>query len=321
MVLFAKVVESESFSAAARSLGHSPSAVSRQIGHLEDRIGVRLLNRSKHGLSLTEEGEAFHARCAEVAARISDAEEFAAQMTGHPQGVLRVVSTVAFAKAQLLPLMPDFLADFPDIRLSLELTDRPVDLAAEAVDVAIRFTEQLDDPAVIARRLAGNRRVICAAPEYLARHGTPSTPADLAGHNCLRLSTVARWNDWHLEGPGADALAPIAGNFEANSADAIYHAALAGVGIARLSTYLVGEDLRAGRLVRLLPDQPCGDSELFAIYSDKRNLSPKVRAFIDFLVGRFGPVPPWERPSERPSERPWESRGERSGEHAAGRSD
>jgi DNA-binding transcriptional LysR family regulator len=235
--------------------------------------------------------------------------------------VLRVVSTVAFAKAQLLPLMPDFLADFPDIRLSLELTDRPVDLAAESVDVAIRFSEQLDDPSVIARRLAGNRRVICAAPEYLARHGTPEAPADLSKHNCLRLSTVASWNDWHLEGPDGADPAPIAGNFEANSADAIYHAALAGVGIARLSTYLVGEDLRAGRLVRLLPDQPCGDSELFAIYSDKRNLSPKVRAFIDFLVGRFGPVPPWERPSERPSERPWESRGERSGEHAAGRSD
>jgi len=295
MVLFAKVVECESFSAAARSLGHSPSAVSRQIGHLEDRLGVRLLNRSKHGLSLTEEGAAFHARCAEVAAQIIDAEDFAAQMTGHPRGMLRVVSTVAFAKAQLLPLLPEFLAQYPDIRVSLELTDRRVDLAAEAIDVAIRFTEQLDDPSVIARRLAVNRRVICAAPAYLERFGTPRTPADLAGHNCLRLSTVARWNDWHLEGSGAAEPAPIHGNFEANSADAIYHAALAGVGIARLSTYLVGDDVRAGRLVRLLPEQSCEGSELFAIYSDKRNLSPKVRAFIDFLVARLGPAPPWER--------------------------
>lgn len=298
MVLFAKVVECESFSAAARSLGQSPSAVSRQIGHLEDRLGVRLLNRSKHGLSLTEEGRAFHARCAEVATRIADAETFAAQMTGHPQGVLRAISTVAFAKAQLLPLMPEFLAQYPDIRVSLELTDRKIDLAAEAIDVAIRFTEQLDDPSVIARRLAGNRRVICAAPGYLDRFGRPETAADLAGHNCLRLSTVARWNDWHLDGAGGGELAPIKGNFEANSADAIYHAALAGVGIARLSTYLVGDDLRAGRLVRLLPDQPCEGSELFAIYSDKRNLSPKVRAFIDFLVARLGPVPPWERARE-----------------------
>jgi len=292
MVLFAKVVECESFSAAARAIGQSPSAVSRQIGHLEDRLGVRLLNRSKHGLSMTEEGQAFHGRCAAVAAQIADAETFAAQMTDHPKGQLRVVSTVAFAKAQLLPLMPGFLADYPDIRLSLELTDRRVDLAAEAIDVAIRFTEQIDDPSVIARRLAGNRRVICAAPSYLARFGTPATPDELAAHNCLRLSTVARWNDWNLGGGEPD---EVRGNFEANSADAIYHAALAGVGIARLSTYLVGEDIRAGRLVRLLPDQPCGESALFAIYSDKRNLSPKVRAFIDFLIEQLGPVPPWER--------------------------
>jgi len=297
MVLFAKVVESESFSAAARALGQSPSAVSRQIGHLEDRLGVRLLNRSKHGLSLTAEGRSFHARCADVAARVADAELFASQMTDHPRGVLRVISTVAFAKAQLLPLMPDFLAEYPDVRVSLELTDRKVDLAAEAVDMAIRFTEQIDDASVIARRLAGNRRVICAAPSYLERFGTPETAADLADHNCLRLSTVAQWNDWHLSGAD-DEFAQIAGNFEANSADAIYHAALAGVGIARLSTYLVGDDIRSGRLIRLLPDQPSEGSELFAIYSAKRNLSPKVRVFIDFLVERFGPVPPWERNGE-----------------------
>jgi len=298
MVLFAKVVECESFSAAARSVGHSPSAVSRQIGHLEDRLGVRLLNRSKHGLSLTEEGRAFHTRCAEIARRIEDAENFAATMTGRPRGVLRVVATVAFAKAQLMELLPDFLEAYPEVRLSLALTARPVDLAAESVDLAIRFTEQLTDPSVIARRIATNRRVIVAAPAYLKRHGTPTTAAELRNHNCLKLSTVAGWNNWQLEGPAGPVLAEVGGNFEANSADAIYHAALAGVGIARLSTYLVADDLAAGRLVRLMPDQPTGRSELFAIYSDKRNLSPKTRAFIDFLVDRFGPVPPWERAKE-----------------------
>ena len=298
MVLFAKVVECESFSAAARILGHSPSAVSRQIGHLEDRLGVRLLNRSKRGLSLTEEGRIFHQRCAEVATRVAEAESFAAQMTDHPKGVLRVVSTVAFAKAQLMGTIPDFLAQYPDIQLSLELTDRKVDLAAEAIDVAIRFSEQICDPAVIARRLASNRRVICAAPSYLERRGTPRTPRDLAGHNCLRLTTVTRFNDWHLEDPDGGGPLLLKGDFEANSADAIYHAALAGIGIARLSTYLVCDDLRSGRLVRLLPDYPLDSSDLFAVYSDKRNLSPKVRAFIDFLVSRFGPVPPWERGRE-----------------------
>lgn len=294
MVLFARVVESKSFSAAARSVGHSPSAVSRQIGHLEDRLGVRLLNRSKHGLSMTEEGRAFYQRCAEVAATVSDAETFAASISGRPQGVLRVVSTVAFAKSQILPVLPGFLAEHPAVTVSLELTDRMVDLAAESVDVAIRFTEQVDDISVIARKLAANRRVICAAPGYVERFGAPRAPRDLALHNCLRLSTVSRWNDWDLPG-GEGGPVPVAGNFEANSADAVYHATLAGLGIARLSTYLVADDLRQGRLVRLLPGYADEGSDILAVYSDKRNLSPKVRAFIDFLAGQFGPVPPWER--------------------------
>ncbi|MCT8267757.1 MULTISPECIES: LysR family transcriptional regulator [Afifella] len=295
MILFATVVESESFSAAARSLGLTPSAVSRQIGFLEDRLKVRLLNRSKHGLSLTEEGRAFYERCADLAARVSEAENLATAISGQPVGVLRIAATVAFAKAQLLPIMPEFMARYPELKVSLEVTDRPIDLAAEGIDVAIRFTEQVEDSFAVARKLARNRRVICAAPAYLKRAGTPTTRQDLAHHNCLRLSTVTRWNDWHLEGAeGADPV-PLTGNFEANSADAIYHAALSGLGIARLSTYLVGEDIKAGRLVRLLPDYADDGSDILALYSEKRNLSPRVRAFIDYLRAHFGNVPPWER--------------------------
>jgi DNA-binding transcriptional LysR family regulator len=297
MVLFAKVVESKSFSAAARVVGHSPSAVSRQIGNLEDRLGVRLLNRSKHGLSLTAEGHAFSERCAEVAERISDAETLVTAMGAHPQGVMRVVATVAFAKSQLLPILPEFLARYPDVQISLELTDRAVDLAAENIDVAIRFTEQIEDASVVARKLAGNRRVICAAPEYIRKFGMPHTPRDLVGHNCLRLSTVTRWNDWNLVDPEDGSPVMIKGNFEANSADGIYHAALAGIGIARLSTYLVDDDLRTGRLVRLLPDHSDEGSDILAIYSERRNLSPKVRVFIDYLIDWFGSLPPWERRS------------------------
>ncbi len=300
MLLFVRVVEAGSFSAAAREEGHSPSAVSRQIAHLEDRLGVRLLNRARHGLSLTEEGRAFHARCREVAEQVSDAESFVSALGERPQGLLRVVSTVAFGKAQLLPLMPAFLARYPELRLSLELTDRPVDLAGEGLDVAIRFTEQIEDPAAIARRLARNRRVICAAPAYLARFGTPESPADLAGHNCLMLSTVSAWNDWRLTDPSSGGRVELGGNFEANSADGVYHAALAGLGVARLSTYLVGEDIRAGRLVRLLPDYTDDGSDIVAIYPEKRNLAPRVRAFIDHLTEHFGPVPPWERDQPAP---------------------
>ncbi len=303
MLLFARVVEAGSFSAAARALGHSPSAVSRQVGQLEDHLGVRLLNRSTHGLSLTGEGRAFHERCVEVAARISDAESFATSMGDHPQGLLRVVSTVAFAKSQLVALLPRFLAEYPELRLSLELTDRPVDLAGDGVDVAIRFTEQIDDESLIARRLASNRRVIVAAPAYVERFGTPETAADLAEHNCLKLSTVDRWNDWSLDDPESGEPILLGGNFEANSADGVYHAARAGLGIARLSTYLVSDDLRAGRLVRLLPDYSDEGSAILAVYSEKRNLAPKVRAFIDYLGAHFGTVPPWERDGELCGER------------------
>lgn len=292
MILFARVVEHGSFSAAARVMNQSPSAVSRQIAHLEDRTGVRLLNRTQTGISLTEEGRAFHERCTLVATDVAEAEDFLSGMNGEPRGTLRLVATVAFGKAQLLPLMPAFLDRYPSISLALELTDRPVDLAAEDVDVAIRFSEQIADPNVIARKLARNRRVLCAAPSYLERHGTPATNADLAHHNCLRLATVSRWNDW---GSAPGDMPELSGNFEANSADAIYHATLAGLGIARLSLYLVQPDLASGRLVRVLPDYVQDESNIVAIYADRRNLAPKVRVFIDYLVSHFEHGLPWER--------------------------
>ena len=296
MILFARVVHAGSFSAAARTLGHTPSAVSRQIGHLEDRIGVRLLNRSNHGLVVTEEGRAFLNRCVELSDRVFEAETFAASMNDHPKGRLKLVSTVAFGKSQLLPLIPAFLARNPDVSVSLELTDRKIDMAEENVDLAIRFSEQVDDDSVVARKLARNRRVICAAPRYLERSGRPKRYGDLEKHNCLRLSTVESWNDWRLKETATDDTVSLGGGFEVNSADGIYHAALAGVGIARLSTYLVNDDIRSGRLVRLFPQYEDASSDILAIFVQKRNLPTKIRAFIDHLVDIMGTVPPWERP-------------------------
>jgi len=297
MVLFARVVESGSFSAAARALDHTPSAVSRQIGLLEDRLGVRLLNRSRQGLALTEAGTAFHQRCVDVAKRVAEAEAMAVAMSAKPQGELRVTCTVAFGKTHLLPTLPAFLENNPELRLSLELTDRKADLAAEAIDVAVRFSEQIDDPSVVARRLARNQRLICAAPAYLDRFGVPERPEDLAGHNCLRLSTVASWNEWHFSSPDGERVVHATGDFEANSADAIYHATLAGMGIARLPTYLVGPDLRSGRLRRVLPELLDEATDLVAVYAERRNLAPKVRVFVDHLVSHFGDTP-WEDPAE-----------------------
>ncbi|KAA3633011.1 MAG: LysR family transcriptional regulator, partial [Proteobacteria bacterium] len=253
MLLFAHAVEHGSLSAAARDLALSPSAVSKQIRRLEDRLGVRLLNRSTRRITLTDEGRAFYDRCSRVASEVAEAESVVSAMGTRVQGTLRVVATVAFAKAQLLPLFSAFMKTYPDLSMELELTDRTVDLVEENVDVAIRFSEQLDDPSVVVRTLAPNRRVICAAPSYLSLNGVPQRPEDLLGHNCLRLSTVQSWNDWEFDCADGCRVLQVKGNFEANSADAIYHSVLAGLGIARLSTYLVAHDLAEGRLVRVLP--------------------------------------------------------------------
>lgn len=298
MMLFARVAEERNFSAAARALGLTPSSVSRQIAQLEDRIGVRLVTRSSQGVTLTVEGGEFYRRCADVAARVAEAEQFAAAIADEPQGALRVLCTVAFGKAQLIPLLPGFLDAYPKVSLSLDITDRPVDMATENVDLAIRFSEQIDDASLVQRRLARNRRVLCAAPTYLAERGKPERLADLAAHNCLRLSTFDKFNDWGLNDPDTGATIAISGRVEANSADSLYAATLAGMGIARLSTYLVNRDIAAGRLVRVLPDYADDSSTLVALYSDRRHLAARSRALLDYLAGHFGAAPPWERDGE-----------------------
>ncbi|NMM43814.1 LysR family transcriptional regulator [Rhodospirillaceae bacterium KN72] len=295
MILFAKVVEEGGFSAAARREGLTPSAISKQIGQLEDRLGVRLLHRSTRRMSLTEEGKLFYERCVEISKKVADAEEEIVSLGDHPQGLLRIAATVAFGKTQLLPILTEFLRQNEDVRISLELTDRPIDLVADEVDVAIRFAEQIEDSSSIVRKIANNRRVCCAAPSYVERFGYPETPADLLKHNCLTMTIMSRWNEWELDTPTGRVSYKVSGNFQANSADAVYHAALAGIGIARLSTYLIGEDIAAGRLVRILPDHVFEESSLLAVYSDRHNLAPKTRAFVDYLAKAFSGTPPWER--------------------------
>jgi len=300
LILFATVVDNGGFSAAARTMGQTPSAVGKQITALEDRLGVRLLNRSTRGITLTEEGRTLYTRSHDIAVNVHEAEAAAVSMGKRPQGTLRIAATVAFGKAQVIPILPLFLEQYPDLNVSVELTDRAIDLTTSDHDMAIRFTEQIDQSTVIARKLAPNRRVVCAAPSYIAAHGAPASPTDLANHNCLRISTVDHWNDWHFGDGKGQFTFHARGSFEANSADGVYHAALAGLGIARLSTYLIADDLRSGRLVNLLPSHTETYADIFAIYAERRNLSPKVRLFIDFLVRHFQPIPPWDRQALTP---------------------
>lgn len=291
MILFARVVEEGSFSAAARQLDQTPSAISRQIGFLEDQLGVRLLTRSGRGITMTEEGRRFFASCQTVAQEVSQAHNLIAGFSDHAKGVLKIVSTTAFGKSQVLPILADFIAQNPDVSVSLRLTDGPIDLSSGEADVAIRFSEQVGGQSAISRKLADNKRVLVAAPSYLRQHPSPKAYADLRGHNCLKLSIASDWNDWIP--PGAKSA------FEANSADGVYHAAMQGLGIARLSTYLVNADLADGSLVRVLPDYTQENSRILLLFADKRNLSPKVRVFIDFMTDWFGSTPPWERAGDK----------------------
>ncbi len=293
MAIFAKVVQTGGFSAAGRELGITPSAISKQIGRLEDRLGARLLQRTTRRLSLTEEGRTFYQRCTRILASIEEAEAEITALHSRPRGLLRVNGSVAFTKHQVVPLMPEFLARYPDMHINIELMDRSVDLVSEGFDLAIRLAEPADS-SLIVRHLATDRRVIVAAPSYLARHGTPSGPDDLLNHNCLRISTRSRFNDWEFDEKSGKRVLHVQGNFQVNDGDSLHQAVLAGIGIGRLATYLVGPDIREGRLVPLLTDYVHERASIYVVYPHRRHLSPKVRAFVDFLVEKFVPNPPWE---------------------------
>lgn len=276
-----------SFSAASRFSGQTPSAVSKQISHLEDHVGRRLLHRTKNGVSLTEEGSAFFEKCRSAAEKFQEAQDLIDNFNVRPEGTLRIASSVAFGKSQLIPVLPEFLKHYPNVQLSLELTDRRVDLEEEQFDVAINFAEQAINPNFIAKKVMRNERVLCASPAYIAQHGSPKSFSDLARFNCLCTTNVIGRNTWRAEIDGQMQTVGATGNFAGNSADAVYMAALAGMGIARLSSYLVDDKIAAGELVRLLPEYTQKNADVAVIFADKRNLAPKIRAFVEFMSERF----------------------------------
>ena len=287
MEVFVRVVQAGSFSAAARALDLTPSAVSKQIGRLEDRLGARLMNRTTRQLSLTEVGAGYYERASRILADIAEAERAVADLHGAPRGTLRLNLPHFFGRRYVVPLIPDFVAAHPEVRIHVTLNDRFVDLVEEGVDLAVRIGE-LQDSSLIARRLVANRRVVCGAPDYFARHGRPRVPAELEGHNCLVYTYRASRNDWHFTTPeGGEEVVTVAGNLEANEAEALYSLVLAGFGIGLLPLWLVGPDLEAGRLEQACPGYHGPDSEISVVYPPGRHLSPKVRAFVDFLVERF----------------------------------
>jgi DNA-binding transcriptional LysR family regulator len=296
MRVFAKVVESASFTAAAARLGISASMVSQHVKELEERLGARLLNRTTRKVSLTETGRAYYERCARLLADLEETEQAVSDMHAAPRGELRINATPSFGILQLAPAIADFTARFPGISVELMLSERLVDLVAEGFDVAVRV-EEPPDSSLIARQLAPCRMVVCGAPRYFEKHGTPRTPADLAIHNCLTVAVtgLSYYRTWHLTAADGTALniSPI-GNLRTNSGAVLKVAALAGHGLVCLPTYLVGDALQSGRLVTVLDDYTAPPLALRALYPHNRHLSAKVRAFVDFLAARFEQEPPWD---------------------------
>ncbi len=287
MLAFVRVVKTGSISAASRSGGQTPSAVSKQIGHLEDYVGHRLLHRTRAGVSLTDEGRAFYEKCQAVADTFDAAHAHISNINTTPHGTLRIASSVAFGKSQLIPVLGSFLDLYPDITVSLELTDRRIDLEEENFDAAISFAEQEINQTHISRRIMTNERILCAAPAFLERHGSPKTFDDLGNFNCLRTSNVVGRNAWKADIDGQTHTVDATGNFEGNSAHAVFMAALAGLGIARLSRYLVIDKIASGELVHLFPEYTQQHADVAVIFADRRNLAPKIRVFVDFLVNQF----------------------------------
>ena len=293
MEIFAEVVESEGFSAAARRLGVSKSSVSKQIARLEDRLGVRLLNRTTRRLSLTEAGAAYYGACRRVLDEAETAERAVSNLAAAPRGVLKLNAPMSFGFLHLAAAIPAFHARFPQITVDAAMNDRFVDLIDEGYDVAIRIGS-LRDSSLIARRLAPSHAVICAAPDYLDRRGRPARPEDLTAHDCLLYANQAQPREWQLLGPQGPQTVRVGGPLLANNGDVLCRAALGGMGLTRLPTFIVGDHLRSGQLEAVLPGYPPPEEGIHAVYPHSRNLSVKVRVFVDFLTAHFGAEPYWD---------------------------
>ncbi len=289
---FAAVVERGSFSAAARTLGLTPSAISKQIGHLEARLGARLFNRTTRRMHLTEAGHAFFDRAHIALEVLEEAESAVSDLTASPSGHLRVTMAVGFGLVHVAPLITGFLAAHPQITLEVDTENQFVDLVEQGFDVAIRVGI-LSDSTLMARRLRGFRWIVCATPDYLARHGTPTEPGALTEHNCLMLTHSARV--WPFTGPDGDFSVRVSGPLMATNAEVLQAALLDGAGLGRMSSYMIADELRSGDLVPVLTDYAWREeTNVYAVYPETRHLSPKVRAFIDYLVTHLRQPEDWE---------------------------
>ena len=283
MRVFVAVVERNGFSAAAQALDMSTAGVTRQVAALEKRLSTRLLHRTTRRVSPTSAGAAYYAQCVRLLAEFDALEASIGAQALEPSGTLRINAPVSWGIARLGPLLAGYRQRYPQVELDVALSDRLVDMVEEGYDVAIRITRE-PSPALIARRLGQARITLCAAPSYLAARGTPRTPQDLEQHDCLGYSYWASGNQWPLQGPGGETRVTVNSILQANNGDVLRQAAIAGMGVILQPDFLLEDALADGRLVRVLPEWDVPAIGIFAVYTSRSHLAPKVRSFIDYLV-------------------------------------
>ena len=292
---FARVAETGSFSAAARALNISKSLISRQVTWLEAELGARLIARTTRSLTLTEAGRGYYDQVARILTEIEEADLSVTQLQATPRGRLRVSAPMSFSVLCVAPILPDFLALYPEIEVDMVLNDRRVDLLEDGFDLAIRIGK-LADSSLIARKLSDSRLYVCASPDYLAQKGTPELPADLRRHDCLCYSNADNLTEWRFEDRDGGALSvEVKGRLHANNGDLLRAAALRGLGLVQLPGFLVAEDIRKGDLVPVLEAFVRQEGGIYAVYPHARYLPPKIRVFVDFLAERWGGDPDWPK--------------------------
>ena len=295
-LVFAQVVELGSFSKAADHLGLSATAASRHVAELETHLQTRLLNRTTRRISLTESGRAFYERCVQLLADLEEAEQEASRAAVVPRGTIKLTSAVNFGVRHLAPAIAEFLAAHREVRFDVSLSDRIVDLVEEGFDLGIRIGAAGAEH-IVARKLGETRLVPCAAPAYLAAHGAPQSPDDLERHNCFTYEYVTPKNVWRFRDPaGGERSVRVRGSLHSNNGDLLAEVAARGAGIVFEPAFIVGPDVRAGRLVPLLQDYVPAPVPIYAVYPSRKHLSAKVRLFVDFLVARFAQAQDWSAP-------------------------
>ncbi len=291
--VFAQVAESGSFTAAAVKLGLSATATSRHVADLEARLHTRLLNRTTRRVSLTESGQAFYERSVQLLADLDEAEQEALRAAVVPRGTIKLTTSITFGVRHVGPAIAGFLAAHAEVRFDVSLSDRVVDLVEEGFDLAIRIGAPGSEN-VVARKLGETRLVPCASAAYLAAHGAPQVPEDLARHNCFTYEYVSPRNLWRFRDPaGGERSVRVKGNLHSNNGDLLAEAAARGAGVVFEPAFIVGPEVRAGRLVPLLQDFEPQATPIYAVYPSRKHLPAKVRLFVDFLVERFSRAQDW----------------------------